>query len=390
VSEESKPAFCHERLEDAVRARGITWKTLADAADIKPTTLSDYKKGYIRPSQEQLARISGALGFPEEYFLRPTATGANLVGPFLCRASSSLTQRAADQAEMRLAWMAEALVYADRFLETPKAAFLDGFKHIQEPLSLDAQQIESIALLVREKLGYGLNPITNLVRTLERSGVAILRYVSVAKVRIDGLSQHSELGRPLCAIVASEETSLARETFSLAHELGHIVLHGRINERRFSELADAKILEDQANRFASSFLLPSVPFLDDVKSASIGYFEHLKRRWRVSIAAMIRRCYDLGRITISEYSSLNVRLSQKRWRKREPLDDAFEVESPILLSRVFTTLEKEHRISGSKIAFDLCLRPRDLSYISGLPVAFFEDNNELNLLEFPGFLAAEA
>jgi Zn-dependent peptidase ImmA (M78 family)/transcriptional regulator with XRE-family HTH domain len=387
---ESKPTFCHKRLEDAVKARGVTWKALADIADIKPTTLSDYKKGYIKPSHEQLARISGALGFPLDYFLRPTAAGANLVGPFLCRASSSLTQRAADQAEMRLAWMAEALVYADRYLELPKPTFLEGFTHIQEPLSLGAQQIESIALSVRDKLGYGLNPIANLVRTLERSGVAILRYVSVAKVRIDGLSQHSELGRPLCAIVASEETSLARETFSLAHELGHIVLHGRINEQRFNELADAKILEDQANRFASSFLLPAVPFLDDVKSASIGYFEHLKRRWRVSIAAMIRRCYDLGRITISEYSSLNVRLSQKRWRKREPLDDAFEVENPVLLSKVFTALEKDHRINGSKIAYDLCLRPRDLAYISGLPLAFFEDNNEPNLLEFPGSLAAEA
>src|ERR1035438_6036689 len=154
MPEETKPTFCHERLEGAVKARGITWKVLADTADIKPTTLSDYKKGYIKPSHEQLARISAALGFPEDYFLRPTTAGANLVGPLLCRASSSLTQRAADQAEMRLAWMAEALAYADRYLEIPKPTFLEGYAHIQEPLSLSNQQIESIALSVREKLGY--------------------------------------------------------------------------------------------------------------------------------------------------------------------------------------------------------------------------------------------
>ena len=379
----STPTFYPERLEGAVKARGLTWKALADFAAVKTTTLSDYKKGYITPSADQLAKLAAALEFPADYFLCAPAMGATLAGPRLFRGSSALTQRAADQAETRLAWMSESLIYAQRYLHTPEPTFLEAFQHIQEPLSLDNQQIEAIALSVREKLGYGLGPITSLVRTLERAGVAILRYVSLSKVRIDGLSQHSELGRPLCAIVASEETSLARETFSLAHELGHIVLHARINGQRYDELADARLLEDQANRFASSFLLPAVPFLADVAMPSLSYFEHLKRKWRVSIAAMMRRCYDLGRITISEYSSLNVRLSQKRWRKREPLDDSFEIEKPVLLGQVFTTLAKRHGIGGKRIANDLCLSPRDLASISGLSANFFADSEpDTNVLDF--------
>lgn len=369
----STPTFYPDRLEDAVRARGLTWKALAEAAAVKTSTLSEYKNGTTRPSPEQLTKLSDALEFPEDYFLRPALVGAALAGPRLFRASSSLTQRASDQAETRLAWMSEALVYAERYLHAPEAAFLDAYKQIKEPLTLSNQQIESVALSVREKLGYGQDPVTNLVRRLERSGIAILRYVSLARVRIDGLSQHSELGRPLCAVMASEETSLVRENFSLAHELGHIVLHSNIKEQRFDELADARLLEDQANRFASSFLLPAAPFLADIAAPALSYFEHLKKKWRVSIAAMIRRSYDLGRISVGEYSSLNVRLSQKRWRKREPLDDEFEVERPALLNQVFVTLAKRHGVPGSKIAHDLSLNPRDLSAISDLPVDFFAD-----------------
>src|SRR5258708_7534188 len=116
----STPTFYPGRLEDAVKARGFTWKGLAHAAAIKPTTLSDYKKGLITPSPDQLTKLAAALEFPEDYFLKPYTVGARLVGPRLFRAPSSLTQRASDQAETRLAWMSEALVYAEDHLHTPK------------------------------------------------------------------------------------------------------------------------------------------------------------------------------------------------------------------------------------------------------------------------------
>jgi Zn-dependent peptidase ImmA (M78 family) len=274
-------------------------------------------------------------------------------------------------------------MYAEKFLHTPKPDFLEEFKSLHEPMSLEMRQIEAIALSVREKLGYSLKPINNLVRTLEKSGVAILRYSSLWKVRIDGLSQHSGMDRPLCAIFTSGETSAVRETFSLAHELGHIVLHSKINQRRFDELADGKLLEDQANRFAAAFLLPSTAFLADLITPAISYFEHLKKKWRVSIATMIRRCYDLGKISKEEYSSLNVRLSQKRWRKKEPLDDIFEAEKPVLIKQIFTTLVQRHGVKGCQIAEEMCLNPRDLSSISDLPANFFsDDDGQTNIIGF--------
>jgi Zn-dependent peptidase ImmA (M78 family)/transcriptional regulator with XRE-family HTH domain len=381
----STPDFYPERLEEAVKARGLTWKDLADAADVRTSTLSEYKNEKATPSPEQLRKIAAALEFPEAFFLQPVTVGAKLTGPRLFRAPSSLTKRAAEQAETRLSLMSECLVFSDRFLRTPESSFLQSYSHIEEPLLLDNSQIEAIAVSVREKLGYGLQPITNLVRTLEKSGIAILRYESLTNVKIDGLSQHSELGRPLCAIFAREEPSLSREYFSLAHELGHIVLHARISESRFDSLADAKSLEDQANRFASAFLLPAAPFLAALAAPTLNFFAYLKRQWRASIAAMIRRCYDLNRIDRDEYSRLNIRLSQKRWKVREPLDDVFEIEHPVLLKQVFSTLAEREGIKGHQIATMLSRNPRDLASISGLPASFFLDMESAdNVLNFSG------
>ena len=98
---------------------------------------------------------------------------------------------------------------------------------------------------------------------------------------------------------------------------------------------------------------------------------------------MIRRCYDLGKISKEEYSSLNVRLSQKRWRKKEPLDDIFEAEKPVLIKQIFTTLVQRHGVKGCQIAEEMCLNPRDLSSISDLPANFFsDDDGQTNIIGF--------
>lgn len=370
------PNFYPVRLCRAVEARGLTWRALADAADIRTSTLSDYKNGCATPSPQQLEKIAMALDFPEGFFLRQPAEESALVGPRLFRASSALTQRAANQAEARLSWMSESLVFAEKFLHTPRPEFLSAYGELDEPLSMSDQDIEALSVSVREKLGFGLGPISNLVRTLERAGIAILRYESLAKVRIDGLSQHSANGRPLIAVFARAEPSLVRENFSVSHELGHIVLHSKISSNRFDNLADSKVLEDQANRFASAFLLPEQTFLPEVVAPTLSIFIRLKKKWRVSISAMIRRCFDLGRISRADYSRLNMRLSQKRWRVREPLDDVFDIERPVLLEKVFETLDERESIPGWVAASELCLTPRDLASVSGLPSRFFANPAE--------------
>lgn len=382
----STPGFYPERLEAAVKARGLTWTALADAADIRTSTLSDYKLGRVIPSPEQLEKIADALAFPAGFFMRPVPVEAQLVGPRLFRASASLTMRVADQAESSLGWIAECVHFAEEWLQLPNPEFLDEYRKIGEPLDLQDNDIEAIALAVRSKLGFGRAPISRLVRTLEKNGIPILRYTALGerKIKLDGLSQHTSSGRPLCALFAREEPCLSREYFSLAHELGHIVLHSQVDENRFKSPADEKILEGQANRFASAFLLPAEEFRADLYAPTLRVFEFLKKKWKASIAAMVRRCLDLGIIDRAKYSSLNVQISRKRWKTREPLDDVFEVEEPLLIRRIFETLKTREGVSIERIQSEVPLSPRDMSMISGLPAKFFEpESSDPNIFEFP-------
>lgn len=364
----STPEFYPERLNDAVKARALTWKDLSDASGVRQNTLSDYKKGKSVPSPEQLDKLAEALDFPKEYFVRQPNFRARLVGPRLFRAPAANTRRAAEEAESRLAWLAECIILAERWLNIPEPSFLSQYKAIDDPFLLSDNDIEAIALSVRQKLGFGEKPIRKLLRTLEKTGIPVIKYEGLVnnQIRIDALSQHTASGRPLCIIFSRDEPALARENFSLAHELGHIVLHHSVKDARFDSPSDAKVLEDQANRFASAFLLPSRSFLADLSTTTLHTFKFLKPKWQVSISSMIMRAAQLRVIDRAQTSSLFVMLSQRRWRTKEPLDDVLAVEEPILLKQIFQMLKKHKGLSGDYLCDELALNPRDIAAISGL------------------------
>ena len=127
--------------------------------------------------------------------------------------------------------------------------------------------------------------------------------------------------RSSCALLIDE---LPRLNFDLAHELGHMVLHNGVDVNS-DNLAR---VERQANYFAGCFLLPRETFSREVFSTSIHYFFKLKERWRVSVAAMIYRCKELGILNANQISYLFRQLTAKGMRKREPLDTAFKTEIP--------------------------------------------------------------
>ena len=93
------------------------------------------------------------------------------------------------------------------------------------------------------------------------------------------------------------KASSSRSRFDLAHECGHLVMH------RGMETGTPE-REDQANRFAAAFLLPRAGFAREYghrPRLSWGHLRDLKKRWGVSLAALVRRAYDLRLIGAREY-----------------------------------------------------------------------------------------
>jgi Zn-dependent peptidase ImmA (M78 family) len=144
----------------------------------------------------------------------------------------------------------------------------------------------------------GASPITAAARTLSVTfsafapvdvrGIARALRVSVHPVRIDeeGILQFSN-GRPV--ILFRDGASEVRQRFTIAHELGHLLLHSNGAKEdavyfRDKSYARGEPLEVAANRFAANLLMPYTilaPMIDAGVSA-----EEMAKRFNVSLAAL--------------------------------------------------------------------------------------------------------
>lgn len=142
---------------------------------------------------------------------------------------------------------------------------------------------------LREHWNLGIDPIPNLVELLEERGIKVL--VLESAENIDGLAAKVRRfsGEPVRIIVIRKGVHGERQRFSLAHELGHMVMDIE---------GDAKFSEKAAHRFAGALLMPAEALWSNVGKhrSSIGWSElfALKALFGASVQAITYRCGDLG------------------------------------------------------------------------------------------------
>lgn len=177
-------------------------------------------------------------------------------------------------------------------------------------------------------------PILNMTRVVENAGAIVTHFDGLSD-RIDALSMHRP--RPIIVRNAVKE-SLCRLRFDLAHECGHLVMH------RGVETGD-RATEEQANRFASAFLLPRNAFAQEFprgKTLNWSIFYQLKLRWKVSVRAIVRRAYDLGLIDPIQYRRANIYLMKSGQSKIEKYDTDLPLEKSEILTKALALMELKH------------------------------------------------
>jgi Zn-dependent peptidase ImmA (M78 family) len=118
--------------------------------------------------------------------------------------------------------------------------------------------------------------------------------------------------RPV-VVLGTDKNDRARSRFDGAHELAHLVLHG---ERVWG----MKEVEDQAHKFAAAYLMPAQDIYDELpQRPDWNILFDLKRRWQVSLAALLMRAKTLGRMTDSTYLTAVKAISARGWRRIEPV-----------------------------------------------------------------------
>ena len=122
-------------------------------------------------------------------------------------------------------------------------------------------------------------------------------------------------------------------------------------------------------------MLPEETFKRDAQNGpqTIPYYKQLKKKWKVSIAAMIRRAEKLGVMTTEEYQNLIKTMQRRGQRKVEPLDDVLLTAEPALLKmsvmmllqeKVFTPKEFMEELSTE---YGLSINAHEVEYLLNLP-----------------------
>lgn len=354
------------RIREARVARGFSMIDLADRIGVTRQAISKYELGASRIGVDKLLSMCEVLDFPLDFFLKPKEDSSDRSSKSVVFFRSvNIPKKTKSIYKQKIEFISEILCFLERYIDFPPLDLLDA-RNVKSQGYLSDSEIESIALNLRNNWGLGLDPIDNLANLLLKKGFIVSR-VELETVKTDALSRwHEE--RPYI-IIGSDKNCAVRSRFDLAHELGHLLLHSHLEQEDISK--NHKQIEKEANKFAGAFLLPYESFSNDIYNINIDNFIVLKKKWKVSISSMIRRCYDLDLITDKQYSNLNRYLNRKRWRIKEPLDDVIEHERPNLFKEAFELLIDNKIVSVDYILEEIALNSKEIESLCFLPEGFF-------------------
>lgn len=345
----------------------MTATGLADLLGVSPATISSYEHGRQKPPVEVVEKLATILNVSSALFSKEMPDLSH--GQVFFRSMSSATKSARTRAKRRYEWLQEIAMYLSEFFDFPRLD-LPEFDLPRDFRKIDSFLIEEAASRTRKHWGIPNGPAPNLVRLSESKGILVCRGQLDAE-GLDAFSHWSDMGRPF-VFLGSDKASAARSRFDLAHELGHLILHRYVSDSHICSTKDHKVLENQAHRFASAFLLPAQDFTRDLYAPTLDAFRLLKPRWKVSIAAMIKRSGDLGLVEEDQLRRLWINMSRRAWKMAEPLDDSIEPESPSLMAQCVRMMVEEKFKTREQIISDIPLSRFDIEELSGLKPGYLQ------------------
>jgi Zn-dependent peptidase ImmA (M78 family)/DNA-binding XRE family transcriptional regulator len=312
---------------------------LSALIDVTPKAIQEFEAGRLSPGVETLAKLASVLNFPESFFTQPEM-GAPARASVSFRSLTSLkaSQRDAALGAGAIAFALEEWI-ARRF-KLPDCNVPD----------MREMRPEDAANALRERWGLGIRPIRSVVHLLELHGVRVFSLAEQSR-ELDAFSVWNDA--PFCFLNTMKSVEHSR--FDAAHELGHLVLHRHGH-------AHGRIAEQEANEFASAFLMPRSTVLSRVPNAApLTRLLELKTHWGVSVAALAHRSHRVGILTDWHYRTLCIEMAKRRYRTNEPQPMAARETSQVL-NKVFASL-RDDGVTKATVARELHLFAGDLDAI---------------------------
>ena len=273
------------------------------------------------PSKENVERVAKALAFPIDFFYLPDGlAGLPLSVHPMNRKKAAVGEKVLRQihAELNL-----RLIHLRRYM---RAA------HLEPELPLPQIDVDEgggpleIARAVRRAWSIPEGPIQNLTDYCERAGILVM-WCALEK-GVDGVTM-TVRDLPPCVFL-NKAAPPDRMRASLAHELGHIIMHRLPTD----------FIEDEANAFAAELLVPERQFRRSMigQRITLEWLARQKAYWKTSMAFLLYRAGEIEGITRHQAEYLWKKISALGWRTREPQETDFPYEEPT----VFPELLKMH------------------------------------------------
>lgn len=298
----------------ARESRGLTQQQLSTRIGLEQYELSRTENGYTQSiSESVLLKMAKVLEYPKSFFYQEFR-----VYPLWMNFYRKHKTLSAKELK-RIAALIN--IYRERVRRLLSSADIE-YLQIPDFTIGEYGTPENVANAVREYLKMPRGCVENVTELLEQLGIIVIqldfgiRKFSGASLFIDN-NFH---------ILFINKMPPDRQRFTLAHELGHLVMH---NAPRPDEP-----LEKEADRFASEFLMPSKdikPYLSDLSMEKLA---NLKLHWRTSMQSILEKAHSLGKITDRQHRNFWMKMSKSGYRLQEPPRLDPPIEQPSLFQEL--------------------------------------------------------
>lgn len=314
----------------ARESRELTQERLAAMLSCTQATLSKYETGALLVSDEHLAALARALEYPEEFFFQEDQVRWVGSGCMYNRKRQSLT---ATEYRRLVARVNVLRLSIWRLLHTVEIGAENTF------VRMDIAEFgtpQKIAAMTRSAWNLPPGPIGNLTTAIEAAGGLVMK-CDFGTNKLDAFAQWPVGMPPLFFINKSAPPD--RYRYTLAHEIGHIVMHG----------TPSTTMEREADEFAAEFLMPKRDIRAHLgRPFNLQKAAELKVYWKVAMSALIRRAHDLGMISASYYRGLMTQMSKHGYRLNEPV--SIDPEEPSVIAAVLNLHLHQHGYSLQELS----------------------------------------
>lgn len=308
------------------RAADITQEDLSETLGITQAALSRYENDLREPDDEMIGKLGDALGVTSAFLRHEFRMHGAIAADAHMRRQKTTKPSDWKRVEARLNRLRmHSSFLLERVPMRPQ--------HHVIRVDPEEQTPAEAAQMLRAAWRMPIGPIKNLTRWVEAAGIFVVEE-DFGTHRIDGMSQWAG---EHALIILNASIPVDRKRLTVAHELGHLVLH--------ATYMDADV-EEQANQFAAEFLMPQHVIEPELVNLTLGKLSDMKLEWGVSMQAIFERAYRLGKATGEDRQRFYRQMNSRGWKTREPGSDLLSAETPELAISIGRTLDNSGLTDG--------------------------------------------